>query len=358
MELKNAIKWAISELGQEVILDKNFVNILNDAHGFTELPAARLILKNMIEEGLLSEIYQGSFALPRINQTCTLFNIRYGYDTTIVRSVINCLIESINENNQPIMISDNLDFQQIETVDDIEGVSEMCIDMDDEDDFETEDNNDIIDGLYNLIDMIDQVCSTEVSENDLRNAWIDNYGVKYSSDRSRLLRASKHLVNYSVNPGTSVICNNAFLFRESLQKINLPNSLEAIGESAFGHCILLESIILPRYLKFIGESAFAGCGSLKSIIIPENVTYIGDSAFSCCFNLEYVTLPKKLMILGNEAFSCCDLKEVSLPASLTEISKDAFDLNLQLNKIYIPKGTRSHFEEMLSDEYHAFLIEI
>ena len=57
---------------------------------------------------------------------------------------------------------------------------------------------------------------TEAIYEDWENVRIDEYGVKYSADRKRLLSASKNLRAYSIKRGTKVICNNAIWHLEKL----------------------------------------------------------------------------------------------------------------------------------------------
>ena len=46
--------------------------------------------------------------------------------------------------------------------------------------------------------------STKVTEEDLKNAWQDEFGVKYSADKKRLLKAPSHLMEYSIRNNTVV----------------------------------------------------------------------------------------------------------------------------------------------------------
>ncbi|WP_419515344.1 protein kinase domain-containing protein [Leyella stercorea] len=94
----------------------------------------------------------------------------------------------------------------------------------------------------------EEVWSTEVTDEDLENAVEDEFGVKYSKDWKRVLKAPSRLKGkYSIRKGVKVIGNNAFggckigdrAFYEcsSLTSINIPNSVTNIGYRAFYYCI-------------------------------------------------------------------------------------------------------------------------
>ena len=132
----------------------------------------------------------------------------------------------------------------------------------------------------------EEVWSTEVTYDDNKNAVEDEFGVKYSKDWKRLLRAPTGLKGeYSIRKGVKVIGNWAFEFCNSLTSINIPNSVTTIGKCAFNGCKSLISINIPNSVTTIGEYVFSDCDSLTSINIPNSVTTIGDSAFcECIYN--------------------------------------------------------------------------
>ena len=84
--------------------------------------------------------------------------------------------------------------------------------------------------------------------------------------------------------------DDSFEYCRNLVGIELPDTLEVIGNNAFYNCEKLANIILPDSLEEIGEWAFIYCECLKSIVIPDNVTTIGNYAFSDCSALESVTI--------------------------------------------------------------------
>ena len=104
----------------------------------------------------------------------------------------------------------------------------------------------------------EEVWSTEVTEEDLKEAVEDEFGVKYSRDWKRLFIAPLGLIygEYSIRKGVKVIGNSAFLGCESLSSINIPNSVTYIGNSAFGECSSLPSKIKSDIINRFGPKVF------------------------------------------------------------------------------------------------------
>ena len=181
-----------------------------------------------------------------------------------------------------------------------------------------------------------EVWSTEVTKEDLKNAVEDEYGVKYSKDWKRLLRAPEDLDGvYSIRKGVKVIANNAFNSCEFLTSINIPDSVTNIGDGTFFYCKSLTSINIPDCVTSIG--AFFDCDSLTSINIPDSVTSIGDYAFFGCDSLTSINIPDSVTSIGDYAFSDCkSLKSINIPDSVTSIGNDAFEDCSSLMSINIP----------------------
>ena len=59
--------------------------------------------------------------------------------------------------------------------------------------------------------VITEPVNTKVTKEDLADAWVDEYGVKYSKDRTRLLKGNNKY-SYTILSGTKVICENAFSY--------------------------------------------------------------------------------------------------------------------------------------------------
>lgn len=252
--------------------------------------------------------------------------------------------------------------------------------------------------------------STEVTEEDLINAWTDEYGVMYSRDGKRVLKTTKKLTNflYIINDGVQVICNKAFQSQD-LKCIQLPNTVIAIGELSFANNSDLESCNIPVSVKLIRQNnPWGGCYNIKNLdckspyfkikngilyssdfavaygmvfwkseiflepntkhvaanafwsnshkdrafikkaILPHVIT-IGHHAFSHCEGLTDIVLPKSLAILDNGVFEGCEnLKLITIPESVKMIGDEAFRECANLTSIIIPYSVESIGDEAFS----------
>ena len=126
--------------------------------------------------------------------------------------------------------------------------------------------------------------STKATDEELNEAIIDEYGVKYSKDGRKLLKSPGELDGtYSIKRGTKIICDEAFRWRKitgccSLTDIVIPDSVTSIGNSAFEGCYSLTSIVIPVSVTYIGHHAFANC-NLSNTLRQELSSRFGDKIF-------------------------------------------------------------------------------
>lgn len=186
---------------------------------------------------------------------------------------------------------------------------------------------------------------------DLLNAAEDEFGVKYSKDWKRLLKAPQNLEGeYSIREGAKVIEKEAFSECNSLKSVIIPNSVTIIEDWAFSRCCSLRSIDIPDSVTKIGVSAFSGCSSLMSIHMPDSVTSIGYNAFEGCISLKNIRIPDSVTSIGSNAFEeCVSLKSIIIPDSVTRIEGWTFYYCKSLESIIIPDSVTSIGDSAFSD---------
>ena len=129
----------------------------------------------------------------------------------------------------------------------------------------------------------------------------------------------------------------------NVSSVFIPATVRSIGGSAFSYCNALTTVTFAEdsQLKSIGGSAFFGTEHahprFKEIQIPDSVETIGNAAFRYCQDLERITLPSALQKLSNSTFhGCTALSKVTFPASLKTIEKGAFIGCRKLSEVKLP----------------------
>ena len=170
----------------------------------------------------------------------------------------------------------------------------------------------------------------------------------------------------SVGPHAFVLCD--------LTSIQLPNTVNTIGEYAFADCYDLNSIEIPNSVTSIGYGAFDSCTSLSFIEIPKSVTSIEGygNPFADCASLSSIiveegnpvfdsrngcnaiirssnnelisgcmntVIPTTVTSIGVRAFrGCSSMTTIEIPNSVTHIMNYAFDFCSSLASIDIPNS--------------------
>ena len=96
----------------------------------------------------------------------------------------------------------------------------------------------------------------------------------------------------------------AFQYCKKLQKMDIPQSVEEIGDYAWMDTGI-ETINWPQNVKEIQFGVFDNCSNLKSFFVPESVTEINNQAFYNCINLTEITIPRSVTHIGDEVFRNC-----------------------------------------------------
>lgn len=235
--------------------------------------------------------------------------------------------------------------------------------------------------------------SVIATDDNIQDAFIDEYGVKYSKDGLRLLKAPKELKEYVIREGTKVICVGAFWHCENLSNIKFPNTIQYIGYCAFKDCYcnnfyqvksVLEAIIVPhgQIIKFKELLKDAGCDlsiikedlanvvedefgvaysrdglsllkaseNIKKCRIEDGTAHICDWAFRGCSLLYEVIIPSSVRCIDFYAFGgCSSLREVFINSSMLSIKEGIFKDCKSLQSIFVPKGKTAKFRELLKN---------
>ena len=122
-----------------------------------------------------------------------------------------------------------------------------------------------------------------------------------------------------------------------LTEITIPDGVKTIASGTFYGCEDLETVNLGKGVESIGDYAFSGCDSLVTLDLPAKLKSIGEHAFEECYNLSSITIPDSVTTIGEYAFvDCQNLKEVKLSKGLTSMGGSAFIGCRKLKAVEIP----------------------
>ena len=160
-------------------------------------------------------------------------------------------------------------------------------------------------------------------------------------------------------PNTLITIGEEMFYQSDLRSVVIPTNVTTVGYSAFKRCSSLTTVTFEKesQLKTIGGDyyyggAFSDCTALTSIEIPASVETIGNTAFSDCSSLATVTFEKgsRLKTIGNNAYyRCTSLTSIEIPASVETIEKKAFMHCSSLATVTFEKG--SQLKTIAGDSY-------
>lgn len=136
-------------------------------------------------------------------------------------------------------------------------------------------------------------------------------------------KMSHHIVPKTINgKPVKIIASGAFHDRSEMTSIDLPDTIEMIGDYAFSKCNNLSEIRLPKNLTYIGDHSFLGATKLENIIGGDLVTHIGNSAF---YKTKWLEKQENFAVIGKTLYRYkgCS-REVILPKEVTYIASYAF----------------------------------
>ena len=224
---------------------------------------------------------------------------------------------------------------------------------------------------------------------DLKQVFIDEFGVKYGRNGLILIRAPKDISGtYRIRKECRFINTKAFKGCSNLEKLILPHSLKTIGVMAFVRCEKLKEIKLPKFVqkvdgafmywngKLVNESDYfiykdeilynssmtrliayrkmekqynkfvafnryttqmteaIGWTGEHSYDVPVEIVEIACGAFAGKHSLFSVSLPTSVCRIENAAFVCCEnLGFINIPSTVSYIGKFAFGKTILKDQI-------------------------
>lgn len=162
----------------------------------------------------------------------------------------------------------------------------------------------------------------------------------------------------------TAIATSAFKDFTHLEKIYIPDTVNTINQMAFIHCDSLKYIDLPENLLIdsqaftysglvevtipastigVGNNAFISCRSLEKVTIGGGDIKFGGNTFALCTSLTTVILEEGLTTLSFGMFAACkSLKELTIPASVYSIDRNAVTYVLDSVKFENPDGWNAY----------------
>lgn len=165
----------------------------------------------------------------------------------------------------------------------------------------------------------------------------------------------------------------AFLLCENIEKIDIPEGVKNIGNYAFEICYSLYEVNIPQSVENIGLNITGSCTDLSEInvnennpvyssengilynkdktallrypvrgvpsecIVPDGIKTIGVNAFDDCQFLDKIVLPQGLEVIEDQAFDmCCNMSEIVIPNGVVSIGVAAFRNCTALVELNIP----------------------
>ena len=133
-----------------------------------------------------------------------------------------------------------------------------------------------------------------------------------------------------------------------LAAIEIPGTVERVGESAFEECAYLTEVTFGEGVKVLEKKAFDSCSALTELTLPQSLTTLGQEAFSGCGKLAAIAMPDRMESIGWEAFYyCTSLTELRIPAGVTRLESYTVASCSALNQVWLPRS-------LTTVEEHAF----
>ena len=223
--------------------------------------------------------------------------------------------------------------------------------------------------------------STKASDDDFRNAYIDELGVMYSQDRKKLIGVyGSYLPDYEIAEGTEIICDDALNCLwgeiEGLMingTITIPSSVQFIGRNPFRGdydniiCKSPHFVVEDGALYTADKKRLISCFTKEStFVVPNGVEQISSFAFYCC-NLTHIIIPESVWYIGDNPF--ISLNDFSNQPLVIESQSESYKVvnsalyNIRSKALISYFGKDTHFSvlegtKIINDYAFAYATEL
>lgn len=126
---------------------------------------------------------------------------------------------------------------------------------------------------------------------------------------------SKNCVVY-VDDGKTLF----WIYKSLAGGVVITEDVNAVERNVFKEHKRLTDISVLANIEEMDDSMFEGCESLERIELPQSIKSIGFNAFTKCTNLSQIIMKDGVELIDHCAFRFCDkLKELHIPSTVKEI---------------------------------------
>lgn len=158
------------------------------------------------------------------------------------------------------------------------------------------------------------------------------------------LDMTKLFFNLGINPLTYLtdIPDYAF-YKIDLNPLIFNNQLKYINYRTFEGNNIIDSISIPDSCKLIDNYAFARCSNLQKVQLGNGVQELGENCFEDDEKLTHITLPKSLQSINLNIFSRSGVEDLSYTGIVDEFiqklyNKTLIGLHIKITKVNCSDG--------------------
>lgn len=171
--------------------------------------------------------------------------------------------------------------------------------------------------------------------------------------------AGYYITKLTIEEGVKSIMSNAFAGEIKLKEVNLPSTIEFVGEGAFAYTAI-ETFNIPAKMRDVDANIFVGSPiksftvsssnpyykSYKGNLYTKDITelvlaapknYTGDKWVGFSF-------PSTVTSIGRYAFSNCPISSITIPSHITSIKNMAFAGCYELTNVVIENGVKEIYD--------------